>query len=126
LHVLSTDPIDLLLDADGDLDVSAGLQFSTGAAAVSQGIRIRIQMFRGEWFLDLDAGVPYHQDLLGAKFNDTRARAAFRDAIVSAPGVAALLSLTVAFNRSTRVLDVAWKVRTEFDDTIEDTLALGT
>lgn len=120
--MLSTDPVDLLFAADADLDVSAGLQFTSGSAAVAQGIRIRIQTFRGEWFLDLDTGVPYYQDLLGARFNDARARAAFRDTILSTPGVAKLLSLTVAFDRSTRVLSVSWKVQTEFGDTITDAL----
>lgn len=123
--MLSTDPIDLLLAADADLDVSAGLQFSSGTAGVAQGIRIRVLTFKGEWFLDLDFGVPYYEDVLAQRFNEHKARAAFRDVILGAPGVAELISLTVAFDRSTRVLSVAWKVRTAFDDTIEDSLDRG-
>jgi hypothetical protein len=116
MPLLATDPIDLLLDDDGDIVVVEDLRLSSGVAAVAQGIRIRIQSFRGEWFLDLDDGVPYWQDLLGAKFNELRARAAFRDAITSAPGVVQLLSLEVGFDGATRTLTVAWEVRTAFGD----------
>jgi len=128
---LETDPIDLLLTSSGDLDTSAGLRFSAGRDAVAQGLRLRVLKFRGEWFLNRDEGVPYlandvvdeTESILGQKFNDARARAAFRDVILAAPGVESLLSLTVTFDRSTRILGVSWKVRTVFGDTIEDTLS---
>lgn len=118
-----TDPVDLLLDDEGDLVLTSGLVFSTGLNAVAQGIRIRIQSFRGEWFLDLDHGVPYYQDLLGQKFNEVKARAAFRTAIITAPGVTELLSLIVTFDRPTRALNVAWKTRTDFG-IVEEELVL--
>lgn len=117
------DPIDLLLDVEGDLVLTSDLQFSTNLNAVAQGIRIRIQTFRGEWFLDLDHGVPYYQDLLGQKFNEVKARSAFRTAIVTAPGVTELTALTVAYEGTTRALQVSWKVRSVFG-TIEETLSL--
>jgi hypothetical protein len=118
-----TDPVDLLLDDDGDLILISDLMFSTGLNAVAQGIRIRIQSFKGEWFLDLDHGVPYYQDLLGQKFNEVKARAAFRTAILSAPGVTELTSLEVTFDRASRALNVAWKTRTEFG-IVEEELVL--
>ena len=131
--MLSTDPIDLLLDQDGDLVITGGrLQFSTGLTAVVQGIRIRLLTFRGEWFLDLDHGIPYLENdsvdaseaILGQKFNEAKARAAFRDMILSAPGVVEILGLAVKFNRGTRQLDVAFRVRTEFGDSELETLTV--
>lgn len=116
-------PIDLLLDTDGDLVLTSGLEFSTGINAVAQGIRIRIQTFKGEWFLDLDHGVPYYQDLLGQKFNEIKARAAFREAILSAPGVDELTELEVSFDAQNRELTVSWEVTTSFG-IIEETLVL--
>ena len=121
--MLITDPIDLLLDADGDLIVTTDLQFSSGLAGVAQGIRIRILTFKGEWFTDLEFGVPYYQDLLGHKFDNTKARIAFRDAILSAPGVLGLTELETTFTGSTRALNVSWRVATVFGDT-EDELLL--
>lgn len=111
--------IDLLLDDDGDLVVDRDVYFSRGLEAVAQGIRIRLQMFRGEWFLDLDAGVPYYQELLGQKFSEVRARAAFRAAILAAPGATELISLAVTFNRSTRRMSVDWEVRTDYGVTTD-------
>jgi hypothetical protein len=121
----SGDKIDFLLDDNGDLVLTSDLVFSIGINAVAQGIRIRIQTFRGEWFLDLDHGVPYYQDLLGHKYNEIKARAAFRDAILSSPGVDDLLSLEVEFNNQTRELTVEWEVQTSFG-IIEETLVLET
>jgi hypothetical protein len=65
---LLTDPIDLLLDDNNDLVFRDGdLVFSTGIEAVVQACRIVMQMFRGEWFLNLDAGLPYWESILGQK-----------------------------------------------------------
>ena len=120
-----TDPIDLLLDADGDLVVGTDLSLSSGVAAVTQGIRVRLLTFRGEWFLDLDSGVPYYQEILGKKFDQQRAHAAFREAILATPGVNELLSLVVTFDSPTRELRVLWKANTVFG-VAEDTVALET
>lgn len=122
--MLLTDPIDLLLDDDGDLVVEGGdLVLSSGLPGAAQGIRIRVLTFRGEWFLDLDDGVPYFQEILGHKFEETRAREAFREAIAAAPGVVEVPSITLDFNRGTRVLTISWTARTEFGDT-EDEITL--
>lgn len=130
MALLETEPVDFLLTVAGDLDVSGGLQFSRGSAAVAQGLRLRLLKARGEWFLNRDEGVPYFENdvvdaaeaLLGQRFSESKARAAFRDVILAAPGIAELLSLTCSFNRGTRELSVAFKVRTVFGDTIADTL----
>lgn len=106
--------IDLELDGDGDLIVVGDARLTVGPNAVAQGIRRRLQTFRGEWFLDLDFGVPYFQDLLGPKFNAAKARAAFREAIEGSPGVDELLELKVRFESSTRRLYVDWIVLTTF------------
>src|SRR5678809_121182 len=115
--MLLTDPIDLELGADGDLLVDSDAHFTQGLPAISQGIRIRTLLFRGEWFLDLDAGVPYYQDLLGRRFDAVKARAAFRPALRLAPGVKRVESLEATINIATRQLDVSWRVSTEFGDT---------
>lgn len=119
-----TNPVDLLLDNDGDLLVDAGhIYFSSGLRAVAQGIKIRLLSFKGEWFLDLDHGVPYWQDILGQKYNETKVRAAFRDAILAAPGVNKILELEVEFDGATRAVNVWWRVQTIFGVT-EDELVL--
>lgn len=123
---LSTDPIDLLLDANGDLMIADGdIVFSKGLDAVVQSVRLVLNQGRGEWFLDLDEGVPYlsnddvteDEALIGSKFDALRARRIFRDAVLGAPGVKELLSLAVTFDSATRKLTVECQVRTAFGDT---------
>jgi hypothetical protein len=128
--LLENDPVDLLLDADNDIVVTDDLQFSRGLTAVAQGIRIRMQLFKGEWFLNLNAGIPYlerpgvtrDEALIGQKFNELRARAVFRKAILTTPGVLGIEKLDVKFNDATRKLSVTWVARTVFGDTDPDTL----
>lgn len=122
---LSTDPIDFLLDDDGDIVIP--LTFSRGLQASAQSVRIALLLFRGEWFLDQLAGVPYLAGvtvpaaaaLLGQRFNAEKARNAFRDAILGAYAVVELTRLDVAFDPSTRAMQVAYEARTEFGDLVD-------
>lgn len=129
--ILIDDPIDILLGEDGDIDLSSGgPQFSRGIDAVLQAIKIALQAVRGEWFADLEDGVPYFerdgvtadQALLGQQFDRGKAQAAFRDAILSAPGVGSIVSLVVTFESVTRTLSVSFEVKTIFGDTVADSL----
>lgn len=124
--MLSTDKIGLLLDEDGDLDtdaLSAG-ELSVGLVAVEQGIRARIQLCKGEWFLDLDEGVPWFEGenvpsseaLIGGRFDAARTRDLMAEEISDTPGVTSIVSLAVEFNPSTRVMTVTFRARSIFGD----------
>jgi hypothetical protein len=120
---LITDPIDLALDTSGDVVVTKGeLSFTSGLEGVAQGVRQRLLTFQGEWFLDLDHGVPYFENILGQRFDETAVRVAFAEAITSTPGVNRLLKLVTEFNRSNRLLSVTWEANTIFGNTPADTL----
>lgn len=107
--------IDLALDAvTGDLVVDRDVYFTTGPAAVVQGIRLRLLAFLGEWFLDLDHGVPWFQDILGRKYDAARMRALVRAAIVAAPGVDELVALAISFEPAPRRVSISFDVRTTY------------
>ena len=55
--------MDILLDANGDLDISKRGDISLGDS-VAQKIRIRLLWFEGEWRWDTDEGLPYFDGLL--------------------------------------------------------------
>ena len=131
MPLLVTDPIDLLLDSSGDLVIENGdLAFSSGVDGVGQAIRVAVRLVRGEWFLNLDAGVPWlerdgvdsSEAILGQQFQEAKAISAFRDAIIAVPGVAAIDSLTATYDNTTRLLTIAWSVTTVFDNTVADSL----
>ncbi len=119
-------PRDLLLDADNDIVVTTDLQFTRGIPAVVQSCRIALQMFKGEWFLDLDAGIPYFEEILGAKpaIGAEVARQEFLRELLLVEGVVEVTRLAIAFDPATRALTVRWQVRTEFGETPIDTLTI--
>jgi hypothetical protein len=134
MALLETDIVDLLLDSNGDLVISGGdAQWASGEQGVLQGIRIACRMVQGEWFLNLDTGVPYFARdgidpatvIMGQAFDQLRALAAFRQAIVNVPGVGSLDFLDVSYTNAGRLLTVQFSVTCSFGGTVADSLALG-
>lgn len=135
MAILSTDPIDIPIDpVTGDIVIVNGrITPSSGIAGVIQGVRRRIQMIAGEWFLDLDYGVRYFERfgvpaasaIFGQKYDQGKADAELRRAIIATPGVTSILRLDIAFSGTTRALSVNWQARCTFGDTPVDTLAVG-
>jgi hypothetical protein len=133
--MLVTDPLDLKLDEFGDfeLGLDGDLQFVTGADAVAQLIMIAVLTVKGEWFLDLDVGIPYFERdgvaaedaIMGQAFDSQKVVKAFAAEISSVPGVAGILSLSATFDGPTRTMTVTWAVSTVFGDTVEDSLTKG-
>lgn len=133
--MLSTDPVDWALDADGDL--AFPIVRTTGVDAAAQGLRVGLQIVRGELFYDLGRGFPYFERegvaaavaIMGQRFNPAKVRAAYRSEIgeiLSELGIdGTILRLEVDFDGATREADVTFQVGTEFGDTPVDTLALG-
>ncbi len=84
---------DLLLDNDGDFDLTAfQMTVVRGVDAIAQRLLIRLRTVRGEYFLDRTRGVPYYEDVFGKENlrNRQALNAVFVDAILSTPGVAKL------------------------------------
>lgn len=133
MTLLADDPLDIALDADGDMDLGddGGPYFTRGLEGVGQLCRTALLLFRGEWFADLDAGVPWmandvvseSQAILGNRLDEATVRAAVRDAVLAVPGVLALTKLEIAIAAPTRTLTITWAARTIFGDTPVDTLS---
>lgn len=124
---LTDEPRDLLLDENNDLVITTDLQFATGVQAVVQSCRIAIQLFAGEWFLDLDAGIRYWEDILAQKpaIAVAAAKVEFRRELVAVAGVLRIIKLDVTYTRETRTLNVTWQVLTGLGETPVDTIALA-
>lgn len=124
---LLTDPIDLLLDSDNDLVIENGdLQFSRGIDAIVQQCRINLSMFQEEWFLNLDVGIPYWQNILGFKpaAAIAAARIFFTRELLAVDGVDGVTRLEITYTGPTRTLNIKWQVSTVFGDTPVDTINL--
>lgn len=126
--MLITDPICFARRADGQLEIP--LRLASGIEAVVIGVRSRLLLFAGEWFLDLAAGIPYLPTagsderiaILGQHYDAAKARAAFRREILASPGVVEVTELLTSFAGATRSLSVRWRARTAFGDTPTDVL----
>ncbi len=127
MALLITDPVCFRRDADGRLKFP--LELARGLEGAGIGIRARLGLFAGEFFADLDAGVPYAENatvsereaILGQAFEPAKARAAFRREILTTPGVVEVTALELAFDAAERRLSVTYVARTAWGDTVRDT-----
>ena len=112
---MATDtPRDIKLTDDYDWDVSAGdLAILTGADAIVQSVKLHLQFFKGEWFLDLDAGIPYFQDVLIKNPDPNLLQSVFRNALLAIPGVLEIISLSLAIDNETRTLAIDMRLSTD-------------
>ncbi len=132
MALLITDPVCFRRKPDGDLLFP--LELARGLEAVSIGVRTRILMFAGEWFLDLLAGIKYLRSLdgttvperaalLGQRFDPVKAKSEYRREILATPGVLSVPTLLATFDGTQRRLGVTWVARTVFGDTPVETLS---
>jgi hypothetical protein len=120
--LLETEPFDVELDDDGEIRIDGdGLHLVSGLPAVAQLIRIAILLFLGEWFLNLEKGMPWFQEILGQKFDAALIRQRLSERILAVPGVAEILSVAVSFDSESRAVTVDWEVRAAFGGTVAGT-----
>lgn len=106
--------MDLLLDpVTHDLIYINGETLVTQAKAdvVAQRLKIKLNTFLGEWFLDLDVGIPYFQQILNKVRNKSSIDAIFQTAIIEDPDVVEMISYSSNLDGRTRVFSLDFAVR---------------
>lgn len=96
---------------------------------VRQALKIRLQFFLGEWFLDLTAGVPYYQTIFKKQPRGTAGvDAALKSCILGTPGVNQLTFFSSNFDRGARMYSAEFVANTIYgeDKGIVTTAASGT
>ncbi len=84
---------------------------------VQQNLKQRLQTLLGECELDTSLGVPYIEEILGKRRQQSIVENILKDQILSTPGVIKLNSFSLEFEESTRILTVNFEVASE-DGTI--------
>jgi len=99
---------DLKLDENGDLEIGpdGDLIIVTGIDAIRQHLRIRLQFFRGEWFLDTRLGIPYFEEVLIKAPDLNVVQSLLREAVRETPGVISITSFELDFEGVTRKLSL--------------------
>ena len=64
-----------------------------GVDLIAQQVRTILLICQGEWFLDLAAGTPWFQRIIGHKFSPGQMNITVRDAILSVDGVASIKNI---------------------------------
>jgi hypothetical protein len=117
--------MDLLLDyVSGDLAWKNGpltVDYTTQPLVdtVKQRLFIMLRTFQGEWFMDLNHGIPYWQNILGKKTTKSAVDLIFQQKILAENGVKEITEFKSTFVNRQYSLDFKVRVSTgEITDTI--------
>jgi hypothetical protein len=115
---------DLRIDpSTGDLDITSGdIQVCEGADALRQRLLIKLNTFRGEWFLNTEFGVPYFQEIFIKNPELDVLEAAFKDQIMGTAGVKTLEKFELDYDAATRRLSLSFEVGTDDEELVAATL----
>ena len=91
---------------DLHLDSAGNLAIARGPRAVAQHVRQRILCFEGEWFLNVEAGMPWIYDILGSNYNPALSEAIVKAEILDTDGVTTIESFSISFSRGVRRLNI--------------------
>ena len=106
------------LDSNGDYVFGSNQQsFITGVDAVSQAIKTRLKLLKGEWWEDENEGLPLFQNILGQPGTAQNLQSAdllIRDVISSTPDVTAIKDYKGLYNN--RSYSVSCTVDTKYGE----------
>ena len=102
------------LDIDGDLElVDNSFRLNSGVEAIAQHLKVKFQLFLGEWFLDTTLGVPYYQDILIKKPSFVVVQEILKNVILETAGVLELESFDINFDSTIRTFSLEFKAQTD-------------
>lgn len=110
--------IDIALDKDThDLYLKNNdLQLVSNSDHVVQYIKIRLQFFKNEWFLDTTPGVPFFENIFVKNPNIPDIDSIIKAQIIDTPEVKEILEFVSEYNRSERRYTVNFKIRTTYGE----------
>lgn len=116
---------DLSLDiVSGDLIIQDGdLLINSGIEAIRQRLQTRLSFFLGEWFLDVDSGLPYYDEVLKKNPDPVVLDGLFKSTILGTDGVIGIDEFDMSLDTVIRQLKLTFKARTtdgniNFDETL--------
>lgn len=117
---ISLDLDNALIGTDGyaDIRIVNGDQVLTsdannnGTHYILQNILQNLRLFYGEWFMDLEAGVPYYQQIMVKNPLLSNVDVILQNAILNTPGVQLLTQYSSSLNQTLRTLSVSFQVQT--------------
>ena len=106
--------MDIKLGEDGDISLVNGDAQTTsiGAEDLAQRLRIRLNTFQGEWFMDNTLGIDWWNRVMGKNRSKMAVDALIQDAILKEPDALQIVSYTSSISTD-RKFSCSFRVRTE-------------
>lgn len=90
----------------------------TQSESLQQRLTIKLLTFMGEWYLNLNEGIPYFQSIFGKNRSKESIDLILKRAIISEPEVLQLVEFQSFIDSSTRLYSLSFRVRSANDDSI--------
>lgn len=90
------------IDSAGDWTFGQSrINYATESEAISQNVVTRLRSFQGDWFLDLDHGLPWFQNL-DKPASQERLKQSIKKVVIETTGVIELTSINLTVDAETR------------------------
>ena len=97
---------------NGDLVISGGdVATVSGNLATRQRLEQKFKLWRGEWFLDVNAGFPWLEEILGRRPAPQVLRSLVFDLVQSDPGIRTIENLELEQDSPQRRLTIRFRAR---------------
>ena len=83
-----------------------------------QKVFIELRFFLGEWFLDIDKGVPYYENIFIKNPTFSQVESIFKTTILDTTGIESLLTFEYSYEALTREYGLKFRAKTEDDEII--------
>ncbi|KLU14358.1 MULTISPECIES: hypothetical protein [Xenorhabdus] len=100
-------------DSNGDYSFGQGDNtfWINSPDAVAQAVKTRLNLWRGDWFLDIAEGTPYREAVLEKNYASAMA---IRERILGTEGVTEIVSLDASRNPDTRKITLTATINTHY------------
>ena len=113
------------IGADNDILLQNGkIAMTKDGAEVMQSVLCRLRSFKGEWFLDTTAGMPWYQEVFTRPANLPSIEARIKAEILNTDGVDQLTRFAVVLDRTSRRLTVTFEAVTSYGEIINSDVYL--
>jgi hypothetical protein len=109
----------LALDSSHDVyfGTRAGIALTSGLDGVAQSLLTRLQLFNGEWFLNVNDGTAWFQRIFSDRPDIRLIEIDLRDRILGTQGVVSLITFDLSYAVASRRLTLSFEVDTIYGPT---------
>lgn len=112
--------MDILLNDENDIafdNADVPLVTDEERLDVAQRLRIKLQTFLGEWFLNIENGIPYYQRVYRKGVRKSEIDLLFQAAILEEPDVLAITEFNSTLDNASRHYSMNFRVRVASGET---------